>query len=145
MRIHTDLRHDHLPMAIRLARSKHGMSNVDLYRIERHGSRKRDRAFDVNLQGYGDRHTRKTNSGTRGAGSYYAATWDDWGWFLLELFELDPEAIAGPYDGIADFHAQTQGRFELDTADSASRQHYIDTGRYLTTYETRTGLDRSKR
>lgn len=76
-----------------------------------HGSRSRDHAFevklgsDIKIKGDGRRWT---NSGTYGKGGNYAATYDEWGWLIAEIFEQDPEAIFGNYDGRDDFHRQTK-------------------------------------
>ena len=71
-----------------------------------HKSRSRDHAYSVALRGHGVRHTRRPNTNTGGSGEY-AATYDDWGFWLAELFSRDPNAIAGPYKGAADFERQT--------------------------------------
>lgn len=99
--------------------------HVDFHELEEYGSRKRTRAFEIRLGTYekvrGD-NRRWTNLGTRGANSaangegVYAATWDEWGWFIARLFELDPEAIFGPYDGIENFQARTKSEFILDNS-----------------------------
>lgn len=72
-----------------------------------HGSRKRNRAFEVRLTGDGSFSRRRPNTGRSGGGEEYAATWCAWGAFFAELFEVDPNAIAGPYNGRDDFNAQT--------------------------------------
>lgn len=46
---------------------------------------------------------RWANSGFRGSSHRKAATYDEWGVFLAELFKRDPEAKAGPYSGADDF------------------------------------------
>jgi len=86
--------------------------SVGFMTLDTKGSRSRARGFEIRLEAEpGDGH-RRTNTGTRGAGDYYAATWDEWGYFIAELFALDPAAIFGGYDGAADFHAQTKGKFQ---------------------------------
>ena len=43
-----------------------------------------------------------------------AATWDEWGWFLAEVFRLDPRAkCAAWYPTEAAFHERTKHRFHL--------------------------------
>lgn len=79
----------------------------------RHGSRSRDHAFEVSLTGHGERHTR-TKAGNEGK----AATWDDWGFFIAALFEIDPNAFWGSasyqtYEGARHFHILTCDRFNL--------------------------------
>lgn len=73
-----------------------------------HGSRSRLRAFEFSLSGTSNR---RRNSGNRGAGDEYAATWDEWGMFLAHLFALDPEARSGWYESADYFHWVTGGRF----------------------------------
>lgn len=81
--------------------------------VTMHGSRKRARAFNVGLQWdgpkvKGDGRYRR-NYGTSGGGfdQPWAATYDEWGEWLARLFEIDPDAIAGSYNGREDFIAQT--------------------------------------
>lgn len=90
---------------------------VEYGRLTIQGSRSRQKAFDLTLVSDGQpdkdgtpRH-RRPNSGVRGAGEAFAASYADWGRVLAHLFEVDPEALAGPYKGAADFHAQTKGAF----------------------------------
>ncbi len=35
----------------------------------------------------------------------------DWGYWLAELFRIDPNMVAGPYDGDSQFHELTQGLY----------------------------------
>jgi hypothetical protein len=70
------------------------------------------RAWNVLLNHPG--RTRPFATGTHGAGGVGAATYDDYGHFLAPLFERDPDMrVRGQisYDGSADFHARTEGRF----------------------------------
>ncbi len=93
-------------------------SGVDV-NVVCHGSRQRDHAFEVALRGYGARHNRRVNSGQRGAGDEYAATYSDWGHWLACLFRKDPKMIAGQYDGVADFHRQTEGLYRTSNFTAA--------------------------
>lgn len=59
--------------------------------------------------------------------NYYAATWDQWGVFLSVLFAHDPAMRVGGYKrpyytGSADFHFQTDGRFNQDMVLSHMRE-----------------------
>lgn len=83
--------------------------------LEEHGSRKRARRFDVALsaEGGADKHGLKRcysrNSGQFGALGYgRAATYIEWGDWMVELFKIDPEAIVGVYDDSHDFIVKTQ-------------------------------------
>lgn len=77
-------------------------------RVTRHGSRKRDHAFEVTLRGMSKRRPNFYD----GDGSY-AATWDQWGVFLASLFEAD-YSITCAYVDAAQFDYRTNGRFDLD-------------------------------
>lgn len=87
-----------------------------------HGSRSRKRAFEVALRGDGGRHKRRPNSGSYGAAQGdFAATYDDWGYWLAELFRRDPNARVGSvYNGRDDFHARTAGAY-LNEQELATR------------------------
>lgn len=45
---------------------------------------------------------------TGGNGRKYAATRDEWGWFLAAFFGADPNAQAWQYKGDQDFHRKTR-------------------------------------
>jgi len=125
MRLHTKLTHEQIHRAMDAAKSSGRVdSEVWFDKIDAFGSRKRDRAFEIKLRWDGVKEKgdgrRWTNSGNRGADSeanggdgHYAATYDEWGWFIAELFSQDPEAIFGTYDGIKGFEAATQSKFIL--------------------------------
>jgi hypothetical protein len=80
-----------------------------------HGSRPRSRGFEIRLAACEgrDRNGKKRrprNTGTYGGDGhdpYKGATYDEWGYFIAELFERDPEAIFGPYNGRDGFHKMT--------------------------------------
>lgn len=59
---------------------------------------------------------RRPNNGVVGydGSEVWAATWDEWGWFLAEVFRLDPQAkCAAWYPTEAAFHERTKHRFHL--------------------------------
>jgi len=106
MRLHTDLITE-----LDIHAATGGLPNVyaDVFS---HGSRSRERAFEVRLTGNGYR----VNSGNRGAGFENGATWDEWGVFLARLFEVDPHAFWGSatrpvYPSRQVFHQITGNRF----------------------------------
>ena len=82
----------------------------DVYvEAQRVGSRKRGHGFNVTLYSTDETRPHK-NSGKYGAdtGNYNkSVSWDDWGIWMDRLFELDPNAIIGIYDGRDDFYRQT--------------------------------------
>lgn len=76
------------------------------------GSRSHQHAYEIHLataqrDTRNDGIKRKTSSMAGSSGLRYAATYDEWGWFLAEFFSADPDAKASPYKNQADFHAKT--------------------------------------
>lgn len=69
--------------------------------------------WDVNLEGFGSRHTRKVNSGEYGAGYHYAASYDDHGEWMARLFAKDPDARISWWKGLEDFTKGTEGKYSL--------------------------------
>jgi formylmethanofuran dehydrogenase subunit B len=88
-------------------------AGVDLERRTRHGSKSRDHAYDVILSGS---NTRWANPGSSSRRNYFkAATWDEWGWFLAHLFEVDPRlTVPRVYADAWDFHRKTGGKYIAD-------------------------------
>lgn len=112
MKIHTDiLNHSNLVDAMNAA-GRYAPS-VSLNVNSEHKSNSHRRAFDVALRGNGQRHTRRPNPGFRGAlrNDEYAATHDDWGYFLAAVYAQDPNAKTGEYHNAEDFHAKTKGMY----------------------------------
>lgn len=80
-----------------------------------HGSRKRDHAFQVGLSAaegtdaHGIKRCYARNTGQYGGDGYgdRAATWVEWGDWMVALLKIDPDAIIGQYEGADDFVAQT--------------------------------------
>jgi hypothetical protein len=89
-------------------------SGCDLEVAER-GSRSRARRFDVGIgaergtDAHGIKRAYARNSGQYGADTYSrAATWVEWGDWMVALFKIDPEAKIGHYNGAGDFIEQTR-------------------------------------
>ncbi len=78
--------------------------------IGEHGSRKRDRAFEVTLYVYesDSLHRRHGNSGGYGSTDLYAATWDEWGVWMDNIYKRDGDAIIGWYETRAMFEEVTR-------------------------------------
>lgn len=87
-------------------------ADVGFVVLSPHGSRSRKRAWEVQL-GSSSPNTRLDGKERRytHSGEHFAASYDEWGWFIAELFAVDTHAIVGPYTGSADFHAATDYRF----------------------------------
>lgn len=96
MRIHTNLTHSDIVDCAR------GL--VSLTTLSEHGSRSRERAFEVKLSG--------SSPYRQNFGTEQAATWDEWGVFIARIFAKDSDAIAGHYKSADLFHEVTDGRFE---------------------------------
>jgi len=80
------------------------------------GSKTRDHAFTVKLEAFERKGRRRVNFGTaKGVDRFdppFAATWDEWGFFLAYLFDIDPNLIAGDnYSGRDHFQWCTGYRF----------------------------------
>jgi hypothetical protein len=85
--------------AFRMARTRHG---ADIY-IEDIGTwQPRDYSNGVEVHGQSISGSKRTN---RGTGSR-AASWDDWGYVIAYLYDIDPHARIGFYDSLADFIAK---------------------------------------
>jgi hypothetical protein len=106
VRIHTDATYATIRKAAAVAQ-------VELRKCDEHNSRTHSRAFEVSLRG----DSRRRPNFYNGDGSY-AATWDQWGIFLAEIFTADKEARAGGtvkapmYADAEDFDAKTRYRFD---------------------------------
>ena len=130
MRIHTNLLATDIPAALAAAKAKgHVADDVTFAVLDLHGSRAYTRAFKIqlgtanqhSLKGLEEdafdvagkpQHTRRTRNSWRDDYHRYAAAWSEWGWFLAEIFELDPCAVCvGYYKSAGDFDAQTGGKF----------------------------------
>jgi hypothetical protein len=137
MRLHTNLDYTGISHALQQAkRAGHVAWDVTFQDgLVPHGSRTHPRAYEVQLgtwekdslpKGYRDQngqqlHVRRfKNTGDRGASSGYyggavwAATWDEWGWFIAFVFAADPDARFGHYASYADFTVKTGGKFGLE-------------------------------
>lgn len=130
MRIHSDwLRLVHLTTAIVYANNvlpEYGSIYLD--HVEVGGSKSRKGAIEFRLTGDGTKSKRLTNTGNAGAGDEYAATYDQWGYTLAFLFDVDPRATVSTgykYAGFDDYHRQTKGKYLL-TDDLTTRAVLLD-------------------
>lgn len=78
-----------------------------------HRSTVRARSYEVQLESFEPGQGRRVgNSGSYGAGDNYAATFDEWGFFLAALFRVEKGLLVGTprnpiYDGSDDFDDRT--------------------------------------
>lgn len=118
MKLHTDiLTSMNIDEALNRAKEA-GKVTRDIYFVQKNGAGSRSRRAGYEIQlGTDDKTSGPTNSrrfknsGWTGADTVYAATYDEWGWFIAQLFEVDPDAIFGNYKGVEDFHEQTKNAY----------------------------------
>lgn len=80
------------------------------------GSRTRKNGFEVRLEWLGNKvkgdGRRYTNGGNTGGGTgVYGAFWEEWGWFIVELYSVDPDLVFGHYKTENEFHEITRYAF----------------------------------
>lgn len=98
MRLHTDrITMSNLYRAATVA-------GVEMTAFTQHASRKRVRAFEIQLSGSSP-HRQNNGTGNQ------AAMWDEWGMFLGALYRIDPHMHCRAYSGVWDFDYQTDDRF----------------------------------
>lgn len=140
MRLHTKLDREQILTALVKAKAAgHVADDVRFERLEEQpSSRTHDHQFEIQLgvpkalpyvplpadytNQYGKRQ--KTRRTTNGSANNYAATWHEWGWFMAELFEEDPESRWGSdpdrarhpwgYFSQQDFDAKTDYQFVIE-------------------------------
>jgi hypothetical protein len=84
-------------------------------------SQSRNSGFEIQLGWYGTKQPgdgrRWKNTGNRGANSegnaygVYAATYDEWGYFIAELFRLDSDLTFGHYKSLEVFNSMTKNQY----------------------------------
>lgn len=119
MRIHSDILtiSDVYQAATIAGGGDHRTSSV-LVEVTQHGSRQRARAFNLSLTGTSSRRPNNAAGGryAHGLGDAHAATWDEWGMFLAELFRRDPAAVVPKiYESGEHFRWVTGARFDTLT------------------------------
>lgn len=142
MRIHTDTLTvtDIYAAAARAGGGDYRTSPV-LADVTEHGSRSRARAFNVTLSGTSGRRQNPGHGG--GSRDLQAATWDEWGMFLAELFRRDPNAVVPKvYDGAEHFQNVTDQRFDTLTPENQHRDHKWEFGGSAS-YGARTAIIRT--
>ncbi len=119
MKLHTKLNNHQVIDALADVKSRGLMTN-DVFMAQfayenslshRNGFLIRLGTFDKTTGPKKSRH-RADNTNLDLGDTVYAATYDEWGWFIAEIFECDPDAKFGPYKNYADFHKKTKDRFK---------------------------------
>lgn len=105
MFIHTVLTEHEL----RATMPRTGLDDVRLHILGTSRSRSHPNRFEVALRGVGARHTRAPQTHILDRSERErAATYDDWGWWLAEVFEMDETARCGNYRGRQEFEQVTR-------------------------------------
>jgi hypothetical protein len=124
MKLHSDyLKENDVFMALRNTRDSGLMQDtIGFTQFAFEGSRSHRVGYLIQLGTYDQimedgkkRHYK--NSGYSGAdsdSSLWAATYDEWGWFISAIFTLDPDAKFGYYKNAKHFHEMTKSKFELE-------------------------------
>jgi len=116
--IHTNLIEEaHVTWARSYGCEQAGQGSFWVADLESLGSRTHQRKLVLHLEGDGSVSKRRRNTGKYGGSDEFAATWDQWGWFLAYLFDIDPDARTDGhrYNGFDNYHEQTQGKYLLTT------------------------------
>lgn len=130
MRLHTDrlLASDVMDALDNVKNRGRVGEDVQFEVLESRRSRSHYRAYEVRLGSFSPKR-RPKNTGKRGSDSdaaWRAASWDEWGWFMAEVYRMDQFVKWGStYHGRAQFNRMTTGRFmdvsEMDTIVPRSR------------------------
>jgi hypothetical protein len=117
MKLHSDtLTVDDVRDAMLKAKERGGVDRLVVFNtLSARGSRSRKNGIEIRLEWVGTKvkgdGRRKTNSGSYGSGDDYAAFYAEWGWFLAEVFDMDPDAKLDRYEGRDSFHQLTRHAF----------------------------------
>lgn len=94
-------------------------AGVSVNELTEHGSRSHGTAFSVYLEGSSPRQSNGRD--------HKAATWDEWGMVMADLYRIDPNAMWGSkawgYTNADDFHDKTQNRFAKGMPYDLHTQH----------------------
>jgi hypothetical protein len=116
VKLHTRLTRDQVRSCLDQAKDSGKVAqDVGFISFEYEASRARPAGWLVYL-GSDDRWVRTENGIHKRRRSqkdfnYYAATYDEWGWFIAEIFAADETAIFGTYKSPAHFHMETGNKF----------------------------------
>jgi hypothetical protein len=118
MKLHSDILDvDGINDALRRAKEAGHVDNLVVFStLEARGSRTRKNGFEIRLEWLGEKKPgdgrRYTNGGNTGAnGAMYGAFWEEWGWFIDELYSVDRDLVFGHYKTREDFDNMTRYAF----------------------------------
>lgn len=125
MRIHTDTLTPELLRKCISEDERFKDTGAAIWRLQSHGSTKRHHAFEVRIGANAGKDINgKTRRPKMGGGYNPAIPWDEdhtekaltyaeWGYFIANVYALDPYAIVGPYKSVDDFDEQTNRYWSL--------------------------------
>lgn len=94
-------------------------AGVSVNELTEHGSISHGKALSVYLEGSSSRQSNQRD--------HKAATWDEWGVVMADLYTIDPDAMWGNprwgYTSAEDFHTKTQNRFAEGMPHDMHMQH----------------------
>lgn len=117
MKLHSDiLNRNDIREALATAKRKGRVdSDVHFDILEARGSRTRKAGFEIRLEWLGEKvkgdGRRPTNSGNGSGSQQWAAFWEEWGWFIVELYRIDPDMVFGNYKTREVFDTYTRNAF----------------------------------
>lgn len=114
MKLHSDtLTGNDILLALKTAQAEGNVTaDVSFVVFGQAGSRQRRHAWEIQLGTFDGKSTGKSRHAKTNvrsdAGTCYSATYDEWGYFLREIFLADPDAIFGQYKELDNFDEQTK-------------------------------------
>jgi hypothetical protein len=127
MKLHTKLDIGEVYNSLIVTKARDLMTDdIYFYQFIEQPSRTHPHGYLIQLGTYDQRSgptnsRRYKNTGKRGSHAerntgepLWAATYEEWGWFIADLFERDPGARFGHYTSAAKFHEMTKNKFHLE-------------------------------
>jgi hypothetical protein len=124
MKLHTTLSREQIRTALRYAKIQDTVgTDIVISRIDSAVSRSHSHAYELMLGSCQKHRPDGKCRRVRVNGAYdwerYAATWDEWGWFIAQIMKMDPHAKFGPYRNSHHFHEMTKGAYRLPPGEGA--------------------------
>jgi hypothetical protein len=131
MKMHTKLSSQDIYDSMTVSKARGLMTDdIRFIQFKEQPSKSHPNGFLVQLGTYDQKSGPKNsryykNTGKRGAHSernegepVWAATYDEWGWFLADIFDRDPDARLGQYKNKDHFDEMTKGKYRFNNTTS---------------------------
>ena len=111
MKLHTRLEVPFIYGALHKVKQEgHVTDDIHFVEFDEGRSRTHQYRYEIQLGTYDKttgptRSRRFKNTGQYGAGQVWSATYDEWGYFIEQIFRMDPGAKFGPYKNMTDLYA----------------------------------------